>query len=122
MKDVIIISTGEELIHGSIADTNSSFLSKRLFRSGFNILSHLTLGDDTVMLTKHITHCLDDADIVIVTGGLGPTDDDNTIEAVRAIFGFTTVIDEKSEKRMRNFFTKIGRVNSDKDLKMAEVP
>lgn len=84
--DAIIINIGEELLTGEILNKDFQCLSDAVFRSGGNILKQVCLPDNTDVLEKEIKRYLSDSDIVITTGGLGPTSDDLTKKAVAGIF------------------------------------
>ena len=122
MKTAAIISTGNELLYGATVDTNSGYISGRLYPLAVRVVMHLAVGDDTGELERGLRGAIDGSDIVLVTGGLGPTDDDNTIEALRRIFGFSLREDRPARERMDRFFAAIGMRASDRDLKMVEVP
>jgi nicotinamide-nucleotide amidase len=122
MKRVIVLSTGNELLYGNIPDTNSAFISGRLFPLDLRVVLHVAAGDDTGELEHSIRFALENADIVIMTGGLGPTDDDNTLAALGRICGAGPVIDGTARERMEAFFGSMGMPFKQSDLKMAEVP
>jgi len=122
VKRVTVMSTGNELLYGTTLDTNASFISGKLFPLSLGVRMHLTVGDDTDDLERAFRYALDCSDIIIVTGGLGPTDDDNTIAALRRIFGFPVEIDERSREKMEHFFRDMGTPLSGADLKMVEIP
>ncbi len=122
MMQVTILSTGNELLYGKTADTNSGYIASRLFPLDLRVRFFMTVGDDADDLEQTIRNAVENSDIVIMTGGLGPTDDDNSIAALRRIFGFPVVIDEGSRGRMESFFEKRGLPMNNNDLKMAEVP
>lgn len=82
-----IVSIGTELTTGQCLDTNSQWLSLELGRIGLAVTLHLTVGDDVADLVRAIRHARDAAEIVILTGGLGPTEDDLTREAAAAALG-----------------------------------
>ncbi|HOP62710.1 MAG TPA: CinA family nicotinamide mononucleotide deamidase-related protein [Spirochaetota bacterium] len=122
MTRVVVLTTGEELLHGTTTDTNSAFISRHLFGSQLNVIRHVTVGDDLKSITEAIIEAMTGAEIVFITGGLGPTDDDNTVEAVCSIFNFKCVIEPSSEKRINDFFNSMRIRINDKDYKMAAVP
>ncbi len=117
-----ILSTGNELLYGKAVDSNGSFISSRLFPLDITMNRIMVTGDSIDHLEGSIRHLLADSDILIMTGGLGPTDDDNTIEALRRVFDFDIVIDDQARRRMESFLDKIGMTLNSRDLKMAEVP
>ncbi|HOT43748.1 MAG TPA: CinA family nicotinamide mononucleotide deamidase-related protein [Spirochaetota bacterium] len=122
MKRVAIIASGNELLYGKTADTNSGYISSRLFPLDIRVVMFMVTGDDPVELESAIRHALSASDIVIMTGGLGPTDDDRTIETLRKIYGFSITLDGPSRERMDSLYRKIGMPMTDRDLKMVEIP
>ncbi|HOO70958.1 MAG TPA: CinA family nicotinamide mononucleotide deamidase-related protein [Spirochaetota bacterium] len=121
MKKITIISTGEELLNGSTVDANSAFISRGLADLDFQILSHITCGDSPDSIKSAIVSACNEADIVIMSGGLGPTDDDNTIDSLCSMFGLSASVDQGSLDRMKAFFTGMGRNVTEHDMKMVEV-
>jgi nicotinamide-nucleotide amidase len=122
MKSVTVMSTGNELLYGSTQDTNGSLISGRLYPLQVRVRMLLAVGDDIEDLENAFRRALECTDMIIVTGGLGPTDDDNTIEALRRIFGFSVAVDVESKEKMSGFFSSMGMPLSGADLKMVEVP
>ncbi len=122
MKSIAILSTGNELLYGSTIDTNSAFISSALFTTNFKVKFHYVVGDSIDELKRAIEYSAEHSDIIIITGGLGPTDDDNTIEALRQIFGFSVIIDKHAGEKMKTIFKRFGRDVNDSDMKMAAVP
>lgn len=122
IKTVTIITTGEELLQGTTLDTNSCFLSSRFSGTNFDVIRHLTVGDgiDDIIIT--ISESLAYSDIVIITGGLGPTDDDNTVEALCRIFNSKPVHHENSKIKMEKFFSSMKIQIRDSDYKMISFP
>ena len=76
MKKASIISVGNELLAGRIVDTNVGYLSRQLLSKGIPTISCYTVGDEINAVAKAISQAAEQADIVLITGGLGPTDDD----------------------------------------------
>ena len=122
IKSVTIIATGEELLQGTTVDTNSSFLSSSFFGTNFKVLRHITTGDTQDDIKKNILSSISDSDIVIITGGLGPTDDDNTVEALCSVFNTIPVYDETSRDRMEKFFSSMNVQIRESDYKMISIP
>lgn len=122
MPDVVIISTGDELLYGTTVNTNSPFISSLFFGSNFNVRKHITTGDDLNSIISAIKESLELADIIITTGGLGPTDDDNTVEAVSVISGNGIIIDEESNRKTMDYFKSMGFKENRLDIKMSSVP
>lgn len=122
MKRVSVVSTGSELVHGRVSDTNASFISERLFPTAFTVVAHHAVGDIPGDIRRIILFALDEADIVIVSGGLGPTDDDRTMEVVGKLCGHRPEVDRASFARASTFFGALGREMLPGDVKMVSVP
>ena len=117
-----ILSVGTELLLGEIVDTNASYLSQQLAELGIDVYHRQTVGDNLARLTEAITTALRRADVVILTGGLGPTDDDLTREAIAAAAGRPLHRVPASEQHLREFFTARGRPFTASNLKQADAP
>ena len=87
MMKAIIISIGNELTSGQTIDTNSAYLAEQLGVLGIETLSHVTVGDDRAATSRAITAAADEAELVLVTGGLGPTADDLSRHALADAMG-----------------------------------
>lgn len=106
MKKAIVVAIGNELTEGLILDTNSKFLSSRLKVAGYRIVRIETVPDIFELVVKSVKSALEDADLVVTTGGLGPTDDDLTREAVAAATGRTLRFDESLGQRLAELALK----------------
>lgn len=102
----IIISSGTELIKGLYYDKNSSWLSARLEEVGIKTKKHITVGDNLEHIKEIFSSSADEADVVICTGGLGPTKDDLTRDAASFVFNRDLVLDQPSLKLMEERFSK----------------
>src|SRR6266540_5053725 len=103
-----LISVGTEILLGEILDTNSQYIPSRLPAIGIDLYHQSTVGDNLERLSEAIERALQRAEIVIMTGGLGPTDDDLTREAIAQVLGETMFVDSDAERRLRAFFTARG--------------
>lgn len=117
-----IISVGTELLLGEIVDTNASYLSQKLADLGIDVHYRHTVGDNLARLTEVISTALSRSDVVILTGGLGPTDDDLTREGIAAATGRPLRRVAASEKWLREFFAARNRPLADSNLKQADAP
>lgn len=99
-----IISIGSELLLGEITDTNASYLAAQLPLLGIDLLWVTQVGDNMGRLRECIGRALERSDVVLATGGLGPTDDDLTREAIAAVLGEDLQIDAGLERTLRGFF------------------
>ncbi len=122
MKNVAIVSTGSEIVYGSVHESNCYFISGRLFPTGFNVVMHLTVGDRPEDLEYAVREAERKADVVILTGGLGPTDDDYTLDVLKKIYFFRTAVYGPGRERMEAFFRSIDREVMTGDLKQVTVP
>ena len=103
-----ILSIGTELLLGNILNTNSQFLSIELAKLGVSVYHHTSVGDNPTRLMDAITHAFSRADVVIATGGLGPTVDDITVECAAKYFGRQMVFDQPSLDRIYELFKARG--------------
>lgn len=101
-----LISVGTELVLGQTVDTNSAWLAQRLAERGIETASHETVSDDTEPIRDAITRAAGDADCVIVTGGLGPTDDDLTRHALAAAMNVELIEDPPALSQIQAFFAR----------------
>jgi len=95
LKSAIILAIGNELVEGLILDTNSKYMSQRLKLAGYYVVRTETLPDNLQIMKDRISVALQDADLIITSGGLGPTEDDITREAVSAVIGRKLIVDKK---------------------------
>lgn len=117
-----ILSVGTELLLGEILDTNGRYLSVELASMGISVLRRSTVGDNFERLVETFETAISRSDIVIATGGLGPTDDDITVEAACKAFGFETVYDEAVAEKIKGYFRNKSVPMPESNLKQAYVP
>lgn len=109
-----LISVGTELLLGNIVNTNANYLSKKCAELGFSLYFEITVGDNEGRLCDVLQTALSRSDIVILTGGLGPTQDDMTKEAVAKVFGRSLIMDEHSKERISSYFSFMYHNNPNK--------
>ena len=115
-----LLSVGTELLLGEIVDTNSTFLAQDLARRGVDILWSQRVGDNLERVKLALTSALERSDVVVMGGGLGPTDDDLTREAIAAVVGETPEVDAGLEQVLRERFSAYGmHTFPEKNLKQA---
>lgn len=119
---VEIIAVGTELLLGDAVDTNSAHLSRRLAEIGVDVYRHTTVGDNPLRLETAIAEACARADAVLVTGGLGPTQDDLTRDAVAALAGVSLERDERLVAHLDRFFRDRGREMPEANLRQADLP
>src|SRR6478609_79909 len=101
-----VISIGDELTSGQRLDTNSQWLSERLGELGIRVLYHTTVADDLDANLSVFRTAIARADVVVATGGLGPTADDLTREVLARVAGRELVLDEPSLEHIRELFAR----------------
>ena len=104
-----ILCIGSELLHGDIVNTNARYISKRLAEIAIDVHYQTVVGDNTDRMKKAFGICFSRADTVICTGGLGPTQDDITKEALAEYFGVEMVYDEGSYEHVKNMYMRFRR-------------
>lgn len=114
-----IIAVGSELLLGQIANTNAQFLSKQLADIGVNVFYHTVVGDNPSRLKSALEIAEKRSDLIIFTGGLGPTKDDLTKESIAAHLGKDLVYDEAALRSIESYFTKTNRVMTENNRKQA---
>lgn len=117
-----IISIGTEITTGSILNTNSKFLSEKLMELGINIYYHTTVDDNNERLSQVFNIALDRADIIITTGGLGPTEDDLTKEVISNALGLKLEMDYTMENTIIDMFKNMSSPMSENNRKQAVKP
>ena len=103
-----IFLVGTELLNGATIDTNSIYIAEELNKYGIEIEFKMTVRDVMSEITKALTYAKKNVDLVILTGGLGPTDDDITKEAMAKFLKKKLVVDEKEKKELRNILSRMG--------------
>lgn len=116
-----ILSIGSELVLGQLTDTNATYLAQELAATGIDLIHVTHVGDDLQQLSDAIRHALSLADIVICSGGIGPTDDDMTREAVAAVLVETPTIDPDLLRDLEAFFAGRGQPMPERNKKQAWV-
>ena len=117
-----ILCVGTELLLGDIVNTNAAYLSRELAALGIPVYRQTVVGDNPERLSKALSDAFQKADLVITSGGLGPTYDDLTKETVAAYFGRRLVLHEESLERCRAYFARTNRVMPENNVKQAMLP
>jgi nicotinamide-nucleotide amidase len=112
-----IVSIGTEILLGEIIDTNSAYIAERLPALGIDVYYEHVVGDNLGRLCEVVGKAFERADLVITTGGLGPTEDDLTREAVAAVMGETTRIDPDLEIWLKGVYARRGNVMPERNIK-----
>lgn len=118
-----IITIGDELLIGQVIDTNSAFIAQKLNTIGVNIHQRIAVGDDKEAITSALNTAIKTSDIVILTGGLGPTADDITKPLLNQYFCGKMIIDQPTLEHITYIFEKVHkRPMIERNFKQAEVP
>ena len=117
-----ILSTGDEIRTGAVVDSNAAFIAQRLEESGIWVQQHRCVGDERHEIAEQLMSIGKRADIAIVTGGLGPTDDDVTAEAAALAAEGKLVLRQDALDMVRGYFQKRGRPFSNANRKQAFLP
>ena len=122
MPTAEILSQGDEVITGQIADTNAAWLAEQLTDLGIDVMRHAAVGDRLGDITALLQEAAARADVVLCTGGLGPTDDDLTAEAAAAAFGRPLRFDEEAWGQIQAMFERFRRPIPEINRKQAWLP
>ncbi|MDQ2683306.1 MAG: molybdopterin-binding protein [Chloroflexota bacterium] len=114
-----ILSIGDEILGGYITDTNSTWLAQQLALLNFDLMLVTHVGDHRDRIAETISDALDECELVICTGGVGPTEDDLTREAIAQVVGETPVVDESLLSTIRDFFAGRGLDMPERNAKQA---
>ena len=117
-----IIAVGTELLLGQIVDTNSAHIAQQLTTIGLDLHFKSTVGDNLERIKSTLRNALNRSDIIITTGGIGPTLDDLTREAVAEVLGKPLVFHQELFDQLSDFFTRQGRTVSPNNRKQVYIP
>ena len=117
-----IVSVGTELLMGQIVNTDAQFIASHLAPLGYRVLYQVTVGDNPARLAGVVQSALARADVLLFTGGLGPTDDDLTKETVAQALGLEMAVVPEEEARLRAYFASRGKEMTPNNLKQARFP
>ena len=117
-----ILAVGTELLFGQTVNTNAAFLSDKLNHMGFDVMYHFVVGDNPARLKAKLAEAFSDTDLVILTGGLGPTQDDLTKEMVAEYMGKGMHLDNNVLEQLEEFFEKRGKAMAENNIKQAYLP
>ena len=122
IQNAEVLCVGTELLLGEVVNTNAAFISKELAELGISVYHQAVVGDNPQRLADSLRTALKRSDLVIMTGGLGPTCDDLTKETAAEVFGLDLIMDEYSLGEIRKFFEKVSRKMTVNNEKQALVP
>ena len=122
MPSAEILTIGTELLLGETIDTNSNFLARSLRDAGIDLFRITTVGDNTKRIAQAIQESLERCDIVLTTGGLGPTIDDPTRDAVALALGVKSEFHPELWEQIKSRFQKLGRIPTENNRRQAYIP
>ncbi|HYV94428.1 MAG TPA: competence/damage-inducible protein A [Chitinophagales bacterium] len=117
-----IITIGDELLIGQVIDTNSAFIGQELSKIGFTVRRRIAVGDEKQEIISALDEAKAISDLILITGGLGPTNDDITKHTLSEYFGSKPVMNEEILTMVKNIFQKLNRPMPDVNKKQAELP
>lgn len=117
-----IISVGTELLLGQIVNTDAQFLSVQLSELGIDVFNITTVGDNDGRLKEAVSLALKRADIIITSGGLGPTEDDLTKQTISDLLGLELVLDEETDTNLKRFFARRKSKMTENNMRQAYFP
>ena len=119
---VHILTIGDELLIGQVVDTNSAWLGQQLNLIGGDVIGKSAIPDDRTAIERALQRASEEADVVLITGGLGPTKDDITKHALASFLGVPMEYDEATYKHIEAFFHNLGRIPSPSHKEQAVMP
>lgn len=122
IKNAEILCVGTELLLGEVVNTNAAYISRELARLGISVYHTAVVGDNPARLSDAVKVALENADLLILTGGLGPTYDDLTKETVAEVLGLPMVRDEKILREIQDFFASMDIKMPENNAKQADIP
>lgn len=117
-----ILAIGTELLLGQITNTNAAYISRKLAEAGIDLYYHTTVGDNEARIETALRTALERADVVIATGGLGPTEDDLTRKVFSKVLGKRLVLNDAVLEKIKERFAQLGRKMSPNNEKQALIP
>ena len=117
-----LLAIGDEVLRGEVINSNAAFLGDALFELGFIVREHRVISDDVADIRDTLTRLSAEVDVIMATGGLGPTDDDRTVDVVSAMLGTTPDSHQPSLERMKSGFAARGFALTPNNLRQVRVP
>ncbi|MEM0362170.1 MAG: nicotinamide mononucleotide deamidase-related protein [Sulfolobales archaeon] len=117
-----IFTIGNEVVHGRVINTNSAFLGRRLVLLGYDVLGNISLVDDVDLISQFIKYVLPTSKVIITTGGLGPTYDDRTSEALAKALGLPLDLNQEAFEMVKSKYAALNLPLTQERVKMAMLP
>ena len=122
LERAAILSTGDEITSGKVIDTNANYIANKMVEAGLEVASVITVGDVKSRIVWAWKAAMTQADVIISTGGIGPTADDLTTELVAEVAGVDLIFSEEVAANIRRIFASLNRPMPENNLKQAEFP
>ncbi len=122
MKKASIVSIGNELLNGQTVNSNAAYLGEELLRFGIPVASSFTVADETDAIVRAFELACEQADVIIATGGLGPTDDDLTRQATAKFLGVELELHNDLLEKIQSFFNRMNRLMPERNKIQAYIP
>ena len=117
-----LLAIGDEVLRGEVANGNAAYLSERLFELGFELGEHVVVSDDPTDIRTALVRLRATYDVIIATGGLGPTEDDRTVDVVSDLLGVDSPAHAASLEAMKQRFSTHGFELTPNNLRQVRVP
>lgn len=117
-----LLSIGDEVLRGEIANGNAAFLAERLFELGFDVTEHAVVSDNPTAIRAALVRLRAENDVLVATGGLGPTEDDRTVDVVSDLLGVDSPADPSSLDAMKQRFSTHGFEMTPNNLRQVRIP
>jgi nicotinamide-nucleotide amidase len=122
IKTAVFITVGNEILSGDIQDSNMGYFAKRAAESGFRLVEYSGVRDDVAEISRALKRSAGRVSIVVVSGGLGPTDDDLTRESAGTAFGVKLIVNKRVLKKLKEYFKRRGFGFPESNVKQATFP
>ncbi len=117
-----IITIGDEILIGQTLNTNAAFIGEKLVENGIDVSESVVIGDNEESILKEFKNAFEENELIIVTGGLGPTHDDLTLDCIVKFFNTELIESEEVLNDIKNIFEKRGRKLTPSNIEQAKVP
>ena len=117
-----LLAIGDEVLRGEISNTNAAFIAERLFEAGYELAEQVVVSDDPQAIRTALVRLRAEIDVIVATGGLGPTEDDRTVDVVAELLVDRHVADEPSLEAMKKRFSTHGFEMTPNNLRQVRIP
>jgi nicotinamide-nucleotide amidase len=118
----VLLAIGDEVLRGEISNTNDAFIAERLFEAGYELTEQIVVSDEPQAIRTALVRLRAEADVIVATGGLGPTEDDRTVDVVAELLAVGTTADGPSLEAMKQRFSTHGFELTPNNLRQVRIP